>query len=106
MHGLSPPCTSRKPRPGDAFGDRVTAATAGGASEARCRADVTLVGARGDDLGDLADRVLQLFPGVEEVRPEPKTDLRPEVAEDLPLGQLFVDPLESGGPVRVDGAAA
>src|ERR1700745_3749868 len=59
--------------------------------------------ARLDDLGDLADCEPQLVVGVVVVRPQAETRIGPEVAEDLPLGELLVDGLELG---RADGDSA
>ena len=74
-----------------------------GASVLRRDAEMTLVGAGLEDLADLLDDEPKLVVGREEVRPEADARVGPEVAEDLPLGQLPVD----GGEVRdVDGDRA
>ena len=53
-------------------------------------AEVPQVRARGHDLDDLGDHVLELRVGRVVVRPDPDPGLRSEVAEDLPLGKLLV----------------
>src|SRR5581483_9578176 len=67
-----------------------------GALEARGGAEMPLVRAAGEDLGDRIDGALELVLGVEEVRAEAKADVRPEVTEDLALGELPVHALEAG----------
>src|SRR6266511_4564121 len=74
-------------------------------SEASCCAEVALVRARLDDLGDLRGRVPQLVVRVVVVRPEPQPGIRAEVAQNLPLGELRVHGLELRGADR-DRAAA
>src|SRR4029453_10658928 len=63
--------------------------------ETRGCAQGVLMCPRDDDLLDLRDGEVELFLGVEEVRPEAKPDVRAEVAEDLPLCELPVDALEA-----------
>ena len=53
------------------------------------------MGARAEDLADLGDRELELGLGVEEMGTQAKPDVRTEVAEDLPLGELLVHALRS-----------
>src|SRR5512145_2536282 len=68
-------------------------------------AEVALVGARREDVADLLDGEAQLVVRGEEVRAEPEAGVGPEVAQNLPLGELTVDGGEVGN-VNRDGAAA
>src|SRR4029450_557345 len=64
--------------------------------EAGRRAEPAFVRARGDDLGDLVEREVELLVAREVVRPEADSCVRAEVAKDLPLRQLLVHGLEVG----------
>src|SRR4051812_49983350 len=63
-----------------------------------------LVCAIAHDFPDLLNRKTKLFVAVVVVRPEPQPGVRPEVAEDLTLGELLVDGFELGRPDG-DGSA-
>src|SRR3954470_4782632 len=63
-----------------------------------------LVCAIAHDFPDLLNRKTKLFVAVVVVRTEPQPGVRPEVAEDLTLGELLVDGFELGRPDG-DGAA-
>src|SRR6185369_6825259 len=63
--------------------------------EARSCTKVLFVRAGGDDVLDLPDREVELLLGVEEVWAEAEADIGPEVAEDVPRGELLVHALEA-----------
>ena len=68
-------------------------------------AEMALVSAGLEDLGDLLDREAQLVVGRVEVRPQADAGVGAEVAKDLPLGQLPVDSGEVGHVHRHRAAA-
>src|SRR4051812_2940483 len=70
-----------------------------------CRPEMPLVCAISHDFLDLRNGKPQLVVGVVVVGAEPQAGVGSEVAEDLALGELLVDGLESGR-ARGDRAAA